>query len=91
MHLGMRHCYLMTYICICVLRDSAVPPALPQFQPQEVMAGAAEASGSRLRKGSGEILDAVDLAEELDFDDEAVDFPSIIIFRHENGRLAAFI
>lgn len=40
-------------------------------QPQEVMAGAAEASGSRLRKGSGEILDAVDLAEELDFDDEA--------------------
>lgn len=35
------------------------------------MAGAAEASGSRLRKGSGEILDAVDLAEELDFDDEA--------------------
>ena len=34
------------------------------------MAGAAEASGSRLRKGSGEVLDAVDLAEELDFDDE---------------------
>ena len=40
------------------------------------MAGAAEASGSRLRgPGSGEILDAVDLAEELDFDDEAGDGP----------------
>ena len=36
------------------------------------MAGAAEASGSRLRgPGSGEILDAVDLA----FDDEAGDGP----------------
>lgn len=32
------------------------------------MAGAAT---SRPRKGSGEALDAVDLSEELDFDDEA--------------------
>eukprot|EP00913_Durusdinium_trenchii_P027272 g25586.t1 len=45
----------------------------PFFRPnppstvQEVMAGAAT---SRPRKGSGEALDAVDLSEELDFDDE---------------------
>ncbi len=34
------------------------------------MADAAGPTG-RLRAGSGEVLDAVDLAEELDFDDEA--------------------
>lgn len=35
------------------------------------MADAAENPMGRLRAGSGEVLDAVDLAEELDFDDEA--------------------
>ncbi|CAK9002426.1 Ribosome assembly protein 1 (EF-2 like GTPase) (Elongation factor-like 1), partial [Durusdinium trenchii] len=38
-----------------------------QLFSEEVMAGAAT---SRPRKGSGEALDAVDLSEELDFDDE---------------------
>eukprot|EP00434_Breviolum_minutum_P001663 symbB.v1.2.001470.t1/scaffold48.1/size388161/3 len=41
-----------------------------QLFSEEVMADAAENPTGRLRAGSGEVLDAVDLAEELDFDDE---------------------
>ena len=48
------------------------PPRGPGCQTvKEVMADAAENPMGRLRAGSGEVLDAVDLAEELDFDDEA--------------------
>ena len=46
-------------------------PVDPVFFAKEVMADAAENPTGRLRAGSGEVLDAVDLAEELDFDDEA--------------------
>ena len=61
---------LLTTLAICW----AVRCFFQVFRPnppstvQEVMAGAAT---SRPRKGSGEALDAVDLSEELDFDDEA--------------------
>ena len=43
------------------------------------MADAAENPMGRLRAGSGEVLDAVDLAEELDFDDEAGGQPSQVV------------
>ena len=51
-------------------------PVDPVFFAKEVMADAAENPTGRLRAGSGEVLDAVDLAEELDFDDEAGGPPS---------------